>query len=399
MTVYDRWHKTHPDPKEEKCKEHRLVPTEEHDIGGRWQVRYRDEDGKQKKKNFKKKTGKNPEIHADAYDAQVNAQLSQGTWIDPAKEKTLLNVVIDEWKAALRGEIKTVNGKVSKTDSSIVPNLGCLSLKTLCSNSHHIQKWIDHLEQDKHYAPNTVIAYKKVLINILNFAVTRKYITINPLSTKGFVELIPPPKKRIVPYTAEEAKRLHEELPENLKAILLLGLKLGLRIGEIFALSPDDVMDHGVLMVSTQMKMVERKLVFALPKRKKVRVVPLTDSTRELITSLPLKALTLPWNDPKGKPKTINVCINRWEGEGSFNPDSIRRQWYHACDRAGIAKSRRGFHLSRHTYASKLLNGNVDIRALSEYLGHSDPGFTLKTYCHLMPSAADAARRALDDSL
>jgi hypothetical protein len=34
----------------------------------------------------------------------------------------------------------------------------------------------------------------------------------------------------------------------------------------------------------------------------------------------------------------------------------------------------------------------VDIRALAEYLGHADLGFTLRVYCHLMPEAEDKAR-------
>jgi hypothetical protein len=31
-----------------------------------------------------------------------------------------------------------------------------------------------------------------------------------------------------------------------------------------------------------------------------------------------------------------------------------------------------------------------------EYLGHADPGFTLGTYTHLMPSSAERTRRAID---
>jgi hypothetical protein len=38
----------------------------------------------------------------------------------------------------------------------------------------------------------------------------------------------------------------------------------------------------------------------------------------------------------------------------------------------------------------------VDIRALAAYLGHHDPGFTLRTYVHLMPSADDRMRQAVD---
>jgi integrase len=36
------------------------------------------------------------------------------------------------------------------------------------------------------------------------------------------------------------------------------------------------------------------------------------------------------------------------------------------------------------------------IKAVSEYLGHHDPGFTLRTYTHLMPPSGTRARAAVD---
>jgi site-specific recombinase XerD len=53
-------------------------------------------------------------------------------------------------------------------------------------------------------------------------------------------------------------------------------------------------------------------------------------------------------------------------------------------------------HALRHYFASVLLSRGVDIRTLAAYLGHSDPGFTLRTYTHLMPDAADRMRAAVD---
>jgi integrase len=46
-----------------------------------------------------------------------------------------------------------------------------------------------------------------------------------------------------------------------------------------------------------------------------------------------------------------------------------------------------GCHALRHFPASTLLDAGESIRALSEYLGHADPGFTLRTYTLLMPSS------------
>ncbi|MFE3402110.1 tyrosine-type recombinase/integrase [Streptomyces anulatus] len=51
-----------------------------------------------------------------------------------------------------------------------------------------------------------------------------------------------------------------------------------------------------------------------------------------------------------------------------------------------------GMHALRHYYASVLLDAGENIRALSEYLGHSDPGFTLRTYTRCQ----DRARKAIE---
>jgi site-specific recombinase XerD len=57
-----------------------------------------------------------------------------------------------------------------------------------------------------------------------------------------------------------------------------------------------------------------------------------------------------------------------------------------------------GFHQLRHHYASVLLAAGVDVRTLTEALGHSDPGFTLRVYAHMMPDAADRVRAAIDQA-
>lgn len=43
-----------------------------------------------------------------------------------------------------------------------------------------------------------------------------------------------------------------------------------------------------------------------------------------------------------------------------------------------------------------LLVAGESIRAVSEYLGHSGPGFILRTYTHLMPSSTERTRAAMD---
>ena len=56
-------------------------------------------------------------------------------------------------------------------------------------------------------------------------------------------------------------------------------------------------------------------------------------------------------------------------------------------------------HALWHFYASVLLDEGESIRALATYLGHSDPGFTLRVGTHLMPATAERTKHAIDRAL
>jgi hypothetical protein len=71
--------------------------------------------------------------------------------------------------------------------------------------------------------------------------------------------------------------------------------------------------------------------------------------------------------------------------------------WKTALAASGIEPSRaNGMHALRHFYVSVLLDAGESIKALSEYLGHSDPGLTLRTYTHLLPTSEQRTRQAVD---
>jgi hypothetical protein len=41
--------------------------------------------------------------------------------------------------------------------------------------------------------------------------------------------------------------------------------------------------------------------------------------------------------------------------------------------------------------------GGVSIKELAEYLGHSDPAFTLRVYAHMLPCFYDRARAVITE--
>lgn len=117
--------------------------------------------------------------------------------------------------------------------------------------------------------------------------------------------------------------------------------------------------------------------------------------------AFPPQPVTLPWEEADGKPTTFDLIMTDAEGRAWWRQVFNAKQWQPALDQAGVTNPTRddGTHALRHYYASALLEGGVSIKALSEYLGHVDPGFTLRTYTHLMPASHDKTRRVIDSRI
>lgn len=106
--------------------------------------------------------------------------------------------------------------------------------------------------------------------------------------------------------------------------------------------------------------------------------------------------------------RSPSLLFVRPDGEGAVRrTDFNTRYWKPALVAAGVipepkprerhqAAREHGMHALRHFYASVLLDSGENVKALSTYLGHGDPGFTLRVYTHLLPSSVGRARKAVD---
>ncbi|MFJ5735018.1 hypothetical protein [Streptomyces microflavus] len=117
-------------------------------------------------------------------------------------------------------------------------------------------------------------------------------------------------------------------------------------------------------------------------------------ATARHITQRPPVEVTLPWKTPDGPPVTATLLFYSCERRALNRNYSNTHLWKPALVAAAVLPD--CLPEERFKYASVLLEGGENIRALSEYLGHSDPGFTLRTYTHLMPNSQDRARKAID---
>ncbi len=159
-----------------------------------------------------------------------------------------------------------------------------------------------------------------------------------------------------------------------------------------------------------QVKLSRSKAVFAPPKGGKLRDVPLpgpvADVLRAHMKRFPRVEITLPWKVADGPPATKWLIFTGPRGGHVWRTSLNEEAWKPALAAAGIipvpergrpyAESREnGMHALRHFYASVLLDAGENIKALAEYLGHSDPGLTLRVYAHLLPTSSEWTRRAV----
>lgn len=181
-----------------------------------------------------------------------------------------------------------------------------------------------------------------------------------------------------------------------------VGSGLDLRQGEILGLSADDIdREQMIVHVDRQLAYVGNRPLFKLPKGRKTRIVPISrgllESIDDYMDAHPPIKITLPWGKTTGDPVSVRLLITNDVGGVDIGTDFNWRHWRPAFARAGLMYIEGdGMHALRHFYASTLLARGVSIKELAEYLGHSDPGFTLRTYTHLLPSSHERARQAVD---
>lgn len=172
-----------------------------------------------------------------------------------------------------------------------------------------MQSWVRAKQQE--LSPRTVRLLFSLLSSILNAAVDDERIAKNPCRSSS-IKLPKLDDRKIVPWTDEQVVALRRALPERYAVMLTMTTGLGLRQGEVFGLTVEDVdFLRGTVRVQRQVAIVGNRLVFSLPKNRKVREVPLPSSVRDVLSAHlaahPARPVTLPWETPSGQPVTARL--------------------------------------------------------------------------------------------
>lgn len=97
-------------------------------------------------------------------------------------------------------------------------------------------------------------------------------------------------------------------------------------------------------------------------------------STRDIpISSALLPILTIINNQSSSKFVVSN-------SESFLSPRTFEYRYHRLLEESGIASI--NYHALRHTFATRCIEAGVDVKSLSEMLGHANVGVTLNTYVH-----------------
>ena len=324
---------------------------------------------------------------------EVLRQLERGEYADPST--MTVGEWLDTWFKVYgrpRWRDSTAAEHHRNIENNLKPDLGRHKLQKL--RPDHIQAYINH-QTAKNRAPASIKKQLEPLRAALKQATINKLITADP---SLHLSLPPAAPREIEFLTVDEQRKLVEALPGSTygRALQFI-LGTGLRASELCGLRWQDIAGDQFTIKQAAQRVLDLdreegdkdtpkyKTSIAPPKTKAGRrTIPLTDRMIRLLAAQKeaqklerLHAGSIWLGGIPGQGDTF-VFAN---GLGAaIERNNLGRVLRKSLDAAGV--KRVGVHALRHTFATNCVRAGVDVRTLSEMVGHTKIAFTLQQYVH-----------------
>lgn len=344
MAVFDCWHKSRPRPGEPTCPEHGKAPTASHGQSDRWQVRWRDDNARQRTANFTRKAD------ADTRDAAVRASLAGGTYIDSTAGKIRFADYADQWRRAQVHREQTVALTERALRLYVNPVIG--DLPVAATRHSHVQQLVRQLADD--LAPTTLTVVYGYVASIFKAAVRDRLIGRTP---REGIRLPAPPRRQVWIPDPMAVEAVVGSLPPRYRAVPLVAARCGLRPSEMLGLEVGSVNFLGRTIDVSQQLLTSpaagNSAYLAQPKTPhSVRTVPVTPDTIELLAEhlarfpaadVEVEDRTNP-RRPVRRPARLIFTTSRAEPVKRSTWSGV---WVPAAAKAGFP-ARTGLHSCRH---------------------------------------------------
>lgn len=270
-----------------------------------------------------------------------------------------------------RTKQRTFEKYSKQINKHVLPVLGEYNIDDLTAVT--LQKFVAALI-DKGLSANTVNGVITLLKTSLQRAVS---VGVVQRQYSNFVVRPKTREKQVECFSKDEQKKIERYVFDKNKPKLfgiVFCLYTGLRIGELLALTWDDVdLQKGIICVS-------KSCHDSWENGEYVKVIdePKTESSMRIIP-FPKQLLS--------RLKELKKLTKSGYVIGSERVHGAQVRSYQKTFESLLKKLKiphKGFHSLRHTFATRALECGMDVKTLSEILGHKNPMVTLKRYAHSM---------------
>ena len=286
-------------------------------------------------------------------------------------------VVTEEWLKYKKNTVKksTYYNYSYSVAKYLYPSFAGKNITKIKNYNNFIEELSDTL------SPKTVRDIVTKLKEIINFyeeehntKINVKKMSLPKLNKKGIQILSNKEKQKLEKYCIQQ---------NDLKSLgILICLNTGLRVGEVCALRWENV-DFETRRIHVE-KTIER--IYSKEENKTIVII----DTPKSITSV----RTIPINSKlynilkqiRGKSKKTDFVL-AGSSEHYVEPRNYQYHFKEILKRSKVKKYK--FHTLRHTFATNCIEAGMDIKSLSEILGHADVSITLNIYVH----SSDKAKR------
>lgn len=342
---------------------------------GRWEARY---------PSGKTQTGKTKyaSIYAKSYtEAKELLLKAQTSPIPIVKKKIVFSEVLKEWMHfnALKQKSATKLKYEYLIETHIIPELGGYLIGDL--NEKIINEFLNtkimngRIDKTGGLSGNYVKTMLIIIQSALAFAVDQEWCPkLKAQITKPTIE-----QKNIIILNPTELQKLEDGLSDDfsLESLgIMISLYTGLRIGEICALRWTDVdlenrilhVRHTIARIKNPNTQESSKTCLILDKPKtqsSLRDIPITTKIFELLSSAKLSTCS-------------EFVVS--DKKSFLSPRTYEYRFHKKLAALNIMQI--NYHALRHTFATRCIEKGVDVKSLSEILGHSNVSITLNTYVH-----------------
>ena len=343
---------------------------------GRWEGRYKVFDEIRGKYIYRSVYGS---VYEEAREKLSRVKLSlaaaaaeeRQTWAETEHSTTILfSQAAQEWLADIADKRKYSTYVKYETvyRTHLAGIIGFCQLSNIAVSEIQA-KIFDHLSETA-FSESLQKSICGITNQILVYA-NRKYsVSIPTLEKPGIRQKYKP----IITFSKAEQARLLSSIYGSLnsfKIALLLCLYTGLRLGELCALKWTDfdlinmsmTVSRTVQRIAVQDGVTKTILLETAPKSEgSKRTIPLGAEIIELLARL-----------NQSRPYVFG-------GDKPLEPRTMQYRFKKLLKEADVGD--RNFHILRHTFATNCIENGMDVKALSEILGHSDVKITLNRYVH-----------------